>query len=112
MLVMNKNLVQQSKALVRGPIGTETNIEEIPKKSAEASTLSSYFQVKSEDESNKCKQWGCESFETGYLRKLFKAYNREKSNKLNRCDFASLFASALRIHLKIHSGRTKQMLPM
>ena len=54
MLVMNKNLVQQSKALVRGPIGTETNIEEIPKKSAEASTLSSYFQVKSE--SNKCKQ--------------------------------------------------------
>ena len=38
-----------------------------------------------------------------------------KSNKCNQCDFASFYASALRIHLKIHSGensKIKTILPM
>ena len=35
--------------------------------------------------------------------------NVTKSNKCNQCDFASSYASALRTHLKTHSGeKSKQ----
>ena len=32
------------------------------------------------------------------------SHSGEKSNKCNQCDFASSYASALRTHLKTHSG--------
>ena len=56
------------------------------------------------ESSNKCNQCEFASLHASSLRVHLKTHSGEKSNKCNQCDFASSYASALSAHLKIHSG--------
>ena len=44
------------------------------------------------------------------LANLPSSHSGEKSNKCNQCDFASSYASALRTHLKTHSGEKSMIM--
>ena len=54
--------------------------------------------------SNKCNQCDFASYYASALKTHLKTHSGEKSNKCNQCDYASYYASALKTHLKMHSG--------
>ena len=54
--------------------------------------------------SNKCNQCDYASSYASNLRMHLKTHSGEKSNKCNQWDFASAHARSLRLHLKTHSG--------
>ena len=56
------------------------------------------------EKSNKCNQCDYASSYASALRAHLKLHSGEKLNKCNQCDYASSYASALKTHLKIHSG--------
>ena len=56
------------------------------------------------EKSHKYNQCDYASIQAGDLRIHLKTHSGEKSNKCNQCDYASSLASNLRTHLKRHSG--------
>ena len=54
--------------------------------------------------SNKCNLCDYASFYASALKTHLKMHSGEKSNKCNQCDYASSRAGHLRTHLKTHSG--------
>ena len=53
---------------------------------------------------NKCNQCDFASSYASALRRHLKTHSGEKLNKCNQCDYASSLAHNLRVHLKTHSG--------
>ena len=56
------------------------------------------------ERSNKCNRCDFASSDASDLRKHLKMHSGEKSNKCNQCDFASSQAGNLKRHLKTHTG--------
>ena len=56
------------------------------------------------EKANKCKQCDYATIHASSLRTHLKIHTGEKANKCNQCDYASSQAGNLRTHLKIHSG--------
>ena len=57
-----------------------------------------------QEKSNKCNQCDFASSYASALRRHLKTHSGEKPNRCNQCDYASSQASDLRKHLTIHSG--------
>ena len=55
------------------------------------------------EKSKKCSQCDYASAHASALRAHLKTHSGEKSNKCNQCDFASSYATALKDHMKIHN---------
>ena len=61
----------------------------------------------------KCNQCGFASRYASALRAHLKAHSGEKPNKCNQCEYTSSYAGDLRRHLKTHSGeKTNKMQPV
>ena len=57
--------------------------------------------------SNKCNQCEYASSYASALKAHLKMHSGEKPNKCNLCDYASAHAGNLRTHLKTHSGKSQ-----
>ena len=69
-----------------------------------AANQGSMRETEGREKSNKCNQCDYASLQAGDLRRHLKTHSGEKSNKCNQCDFASSLAGDLRRHLKTHGG--------
>ena len=66
--------------------------------------LKRHLKTQSGEKSNKCNKCDYASCHASDLKTHWKTHSGEKSNKCNQCDYASSQASHLRTHLKTHSG--------
>ena len=101
---MDQNLELHTTAIIRESMGTESSYGEASDNSSEVDILRTHVRVNIKDKSNKCDKCDFASSHVGNLRRHLKTHSGEKSNKCNQCDFASAQAGDLRRHLKTHSG--------
>ena len=69
-----------------------------------ADHLRTRLKIHSGEKSNKCNKCEYASSHAGHLKTHLITHSGEKSNKCNKCDYASAHAGHLRRHSKRHNG--------